>query len=233
MSIKPLKRENLYEKITNQIMALIKNKHFNNGDKLPCEETLADSFEVSRNKIRESLKALELIDVIKSEPGVGNYISENALASINQFELANMMKDRKNSIDLMEVRCFIEKEAAFYAATRGSEKQIDELTNIIEETRQKVLNHKYSFDIGLKFHMKIADMASNNILKKILYNISDELKAQRQELLFRHMNTDELMYELKEHIQIFNYIKDGNAYGAREAMETHLLRALKILKDSE
>lgn len=233
MNIKPLVRENLYEKITHQIMTLIKNKHFSNGEKLPCEETLAKSFDVSRSIIRESLKALELIDVIKSEPGVGNFITKNALSSINQFELTNMMKDRKNSIDLMELRCFIEKEAAYYAAKRRSQEQIDELTNIIEETRQQIIDNKYSFDIGFDFHMKIAEMTSNNILKKILNNISDELRSQRKELLFKHMNTEELMYELKEHIQIFNYIKDGNAYGAREAMETHLFRALKILEDSE
>ena len=233
MTIKPLKRENLYEKITNQIMALIKKKHFTKGDKLPCEKILSESFEVSRSIVRESLKALELIDVIRTEPGVGNFISDNALSSINQFELANMMRDRKNSIDLMEVRCFIEKEASFYAAKRRSKKELAELTEIIEETREKILNHKYNFNLGLQFHMKIADMASNSILKKILNNISDELITHRKELLFRHMNTDELMYELKEHIQIFEYIKDGNPYGAREAMETHLLRALKILKDSE
>ena len=233
MNIRPLKRENLYEKITHQIMTLIKSNHFSKGEKLPCEETLAKSFEVSRNIIRESLKALELIDVIKSEPGVGNFITENALMSINQFELTNMMKDRKNSIDLMEVRCFIEKEAAFYAAKRCRKDQVKDLERIIEETRALVLNQKYNFHIGLNFHMKIAEMASNNILEKILLNISDELKAQRKELLFKHMNTDELMYELKEHIQIFNYIKDGNAYGAREAMEVHLLRALNFLKDSQ
>src|SRR6056297_539835 len=230
MNIKPLKRENLYEKITHQIMKLIKNKHFSNGEKLPNEETLAKSFDVSRSIIRESLKALELIDIIRSEPGVGNFISENALSSINQFELTNMMKDRKNSIDLMELRCFIEKEAAYYAAKRGTAKEIAELEKIIEGTRQLILDQKYTFDAGLRFHMQIAEMTSNSILKKILYNISDELKAQRKELLFNHMNTDELMYELKEHNQIFNFIKDGNAYGAREAMATHLFRALEILK---
>lgn len=233
MNIRPLKRENLYEKIVHQIMSLIKNKHFSNGEKLPGEETLAKSFDVSRSIIRESLKALELIDVIRSEPGVGNFITNNALASINQFELTNMMKDRKNSIDLMEVRCFMEKESAYYAAKRGTEEEIEELRQIIEETRELILNQKYNFDNGLKFHMKIADMTSNNILKKILFNISDELIAQRKELLFRHMNTEELMYELKEHIQIFNYIKDGNAYAAREAMETHLFRALNILKNAQ
>jgi DNA-binding FadR family transcriptional regulator len=143
------------------------------------------------------------------------------------------MKDRKNSIDLMEIRCIIEKEAAFYAAKRATEEQIRELDTIIEDTRELILDRKYRFETGLSFHMKIADMASNEILKKVLQNISEELKAQRKDLLFKHMNTDELIYELKEHIQIFNYIKDGNSYGAREAMETHLFRALKILKDSQ
>lgn len=233
MNIRPLQRENLYQKIVHQMIGLIKNKQFSPGDQLPCEEKLSKSFEVSRSIIRESLKGLELIDVVRTEPGVGNFISDNALNSINQFELSNMMKDRKNSIDLMEIRCIIEKEAAYYAAKRATQEQINDLGEIIEETRELILNRRYNFQTGLNFHMKIADMASNNILKKVLQNVSDELKAQRKDLLFKHLNTDELIYELKEHIQIFNFIKDGNSYGAREAMETHLFRALKILKNSQ
>lgn len=233
MGIKPLKRENLYQKVVHQLMELIDRKQLIPGEKLPCEEELSKAFGVSRSIIRESLKGLELLDIIKTESGVGTFIKKDALKSIGQFELTKMIRDRKNSIDLMEIRCVIEKEAAFYAAKRRTQKQVKELEKIINQTKTLLLDRKYDFKIGLAFHMKIAELSDNGILEKMLNNISDELAAQRKELLFKHFKIDELMYELKEHIQIYNYIKDGNPYKARESMNTHLSRALKILRENE
>ena len=54
-----VKKENLYEVIADRIEGMILDNRLHPGDKLPSEPELAESFGVSRNVMREAMKALK------------------------------------------------------------------------------------------------------------------------------------------------------------------------------
>ena len=230
--IKPLVRKTLHEEIVNQIMDSISRGILKPGDRIDGELELAKQFQVSRNIVREALKSLELIDVIQSVNGKGSYISETAMSGLELMKLIQMIKNEDYTIDLMESRIFIEGDIAYLAAERATQGDIDDLNAIVVKIKDSIKKDDYKFDEGFEFHMKVAECSKNHIMQKLLRSISDELIAQRGQLLLAHMRNDELIMELNEHVSIAKFIKERKPEEAKRVMQMHLHRALRILKEN-
>ncbi|MCU5746317.1 GntR family transcriptional regulator [Staphylococcus sp. SQ8-PEA] len=67
----------LYLQVFEDIKEKIKNRIYNEGDKLPSERQLAEEYEVSRITIREALKHLEEHRFLRTEHGRGSYVLGN------------------------------------------------------------------------------------------------------------------------------------------------------------
>lgn len=94
------------------------------GDKLPSERELVDQLKVSRTSIREALRALEIVGLIKCKQGEGNFIRDNFDNSLFEPLSLVFMLERSNKEDIIEVRRIIEVEAAALAAKRITKDQL-------------------------------------------------------------------------------------------------------------
>ena len=63
--------ERTFNGILNQITDNIQRGRLKAGDALPAERTMAETMGVSRPAVREALRALELLGIIKPVPGGG------------------------------------------------------------------------------------------------------------------------------------------------------------------
>jgi GntR family transcriptional repressor for pyruvate dehydrogenase complex len=231
--IKPLVRKTLHEEIINQIMDGILAGLLNPGERIDGEAELARQFNVSRNIVREALKSLELIDVVHTINGKGTFISDGAKSGIELMHLMKMMKSDDYAIDLMESRIMIEGDIAYLAAIRATPKDIEELAVIEKETKEWIEKGAYRVDNGLKFHMKVADCSKNQIMKRFLRSISNELTAQRGQLILAHKSNEELILELKEHVSMIKFIKEKKPKETKKIMQMHIMRAMRILKENK
>lgn len=229
--IRPLVRRTLHEEIVEQILKSIEKGYMNPGDRIDGEAELAKQFQVSRNIVREALKSLELIGVVQTINGKGTFISDGAMSGLELMRLIRMIKNDNYTIDLMESRILLEGDIAYLAAQRATAKDLEELAEIGEKTRACIENNSYKFEIGLEFHMNVAQCSKNHILQRLLRSISDELIAQRGQLLMTHKQEEELIMELKEHLQMLRFIRERKPVEARRVMQIHLSRAMRILRD--
>ena len=69
--------ERTFNGILDQITDNIQSGRLKAGDALPAERTMAETMGVSRPAVREALRALELLGIIKPVPGGGNYIADD------------------------------------------------------------------------------------------------------------------------------------------------------------
>ncbi len=228
--IKPATRTTLYEEVVKEIINVVKRGEWVPGEKIPGEMKLAESFQVGRNCIREALKALELSGIVESKPGRGTFLRADALRNIGKLELVWLLKGENSLEELMEIRLGIESHLAYLAAERASKKDIEKLEKHLENVKDAISNKSYSMDIGIEFHLSIAEIAGNQILYKFFTSIKDELLAQRSALIFKHLSEEEYLLEVREHEEIFKYIKNGEPEKARDVMYRHLYRAMGILK---
>src|SRR5699024_12392779 len=67
MSIKKPKRLSLVEQVTREIESLIQQKHWKVGQKIPPEKDLIEQFDVSRNTLREAIRALVYVGLLTTK----------------------------------------------------------------------------------------------------------------------------------------------------------------------
>lgn len=233
MLIKPVSKKSLFEEVSEQIIKLIQNGTFELGEKLPGENSLSESFNVSRNSIRESLKALQLTGILTSKPGKGTYVSEQALRNIHNMELISIIENESTLIELMEARLIIEPDLAYLAAQRATDEDIKKLEEVIHKGKKALAEKKYSFDIGMEFHMLILEISRNRILGDFMKSITDHLIAQRAKIMLEHLSEYILEVEMGEHKKMLEFIREGNGEMAKEYMRKHIANSMQIIIEKQ
>lgn len=81
-----MENKNGLETILEEINKIIEDENIGIGEKIPSERYLKERLNVSRQSVREALRALELIGVIYVKRGEGTY-----LANIDSHQLYNLI----------------------------------------------------------------------------------------------------------------------------------------------
>lgn len=103
-----LKRQPLAQKIIQEIKQALIREELRPGDKLPSEDQLCRKFSVSRISIREAIKMLSALGVVRVKHGDGTYICKDANCSqLDSMVFQLILKDRSPK-ELAELRKMLE-----------------------------------------------------------------------------------------------------------------------------
>ena len=221
-----INKDNLYETIANAIEEKILAKEFKPGDKLPSENQLAQIFGVSRNIVREALKALKERGLIEVKTGSGTYVSQPQIDQISEnfnrlFILNDVLLD-----DFFDMRLLIETQACRLAAKNITEDQLAVLEKTIDDMNTYGVKSKQWAQAEELFHKVIAEASGN----KVMYIYASSLFASMQIYLDEALNGQNCDKIVRYHQDIFNAIKLHNSDMAANAMENHLCTAREWMK---
>lgn len=159
MKIAKTKRVSLVEQVVVQIESLIKSAEWPVGTRIPSEMELMIQFDVSRNTLREAIRALVHAGLLQTKQGSGTYVRSNKKSG-NDFE---KHLEHSTLIEILEVRHALEREAASLAAERRTEKDIEELNEYLNRCKNaKDLSEFATADIEL--HKAIVRASHNGPL---------------------------------------------------------------------
>src|SRR3989440_1106908 len=107
------------------------------GDRLPKESQLAAELGISRNSLREAVRALSQLRVLEVRQGDGTYVSslEPGLLLESTGFISHLLLG-ETAVALYEVRRILEAAAAALAAARIDEKGKGDLELSLEQMRQ-------------------------------------------------------------------------------------------------
>jgi GntR family transcriptional repressor for pyruvate dehydrogenase complex len=128
------------QKIIDQIRTAILDGKLKPGDILPPERELMEQFGVSKQTLRESLRALEHMGLIDVRKGIGGgaHIVEVDI-EVTKQSLANFLYFKDLTIEnLSELRKLIEPHAAAKAAEAISQEDIGILNELNEVARENL-----------------------------------------------------------------------------------------------
>lgn len=209
----------LYAQVVERIRQWIMGGYLKEGDILPSERELAQILGVSRMPIREGLKILEFLGVVQYIRGTGVLVKNISIHHVlNNIDF--MILDRSNEIrDIVEMRQTIEVQAAYFAAQRRTQEDLNIMEDTLFEMQQNIVRNKDLSDISMQFHSAIIDAAYNKVMIRVNAFLSDLFRYSRQETL---KDLHRKIISLESHKQIFSEIKRQNARGAAFAMQKHL-----------
>lgn len=217
-----VKSTKVYEQIIEQFKGMIADGTLKKGDKLPSERDLVSQLGVSRAGIREALSALQIIGLVESRHGEGNFIRENFEESLIDPFLLIFMLNGSSREQILELRKVIEIETVALAAEKITDEEIEGLEKCLDklkEAEDETLKGKYDKE----FHYNIAKSSKNILIVNMLNAVSSLMDSfiseVRGRILMIEGNRRILM---EQHEAILNALKERNAKVASDAMRQHL-----------
>ncbi|WP_097025717.1 FadR/GntR family transcriptional regulator [Clostridium peptidivorans] len=217
----PIRNTKVYEQVIEQIKGMITNGVLKKGDRLPSERELVEQLGISRASIREALRSLEIIGLIESKQGEGNFIRENFDNTLFEpLSIMFMLNDCKVE-EIFELRKVIEIETAALAAKKITDEEINGLqilTNNMKISEDEDERVKYD----AKFHYTIAKASRNFLILSILNTVASLIdsfiKDARKNIINNQLkdNID------NDHEEILNALREHNSDKASESMRKHM-----------
>jgi GntR family transcriptional regulator, transcriptional repressor for pyruvate dehydrogenase complex len=152
-----------------RVREMIMSGELKPGDRLPREADLADRLGLSRNSLREAVRALSLVRVLDVRQGDGTYVSSlraGELLGALSFVL-DLHRSEESILEMLEVRRILEPAATATAALAVSQEDIEELRKLCDATEQAgSVEELVEYD--LQFHRRIVTAAGNSYLAQLM-----------------------------------------------------------------
>ncbi len=203
-----------------KIKDLILTGEFQAGAKLPPERELAQKLGLSRNSLREAVRALTLIGVLDTRVGDGTYVTSlDADLLMTGMGFVGELLDSKTLLEAHQVRRVLEPFATGLAATRLSEGDFAELADILERMERADTTQAF-IDADNDFHRVINSAAGNATLASLIHNLSGGMMRAR---LWRTATEhDAVDVTRRRHRDIYEALRAGDAGRASAADLIHL-----------
>lgn len=214
-----IKHTKISEEIANQIKHLIVDGKLKPGDRLPPEREMIKQLGVSRPSLREALNSLVTMGFLEVRQAKRTFV-KSVTSKLIDDPLALLIKaDEQKIFDLIEVRKAIETWAAYHAAQKASEGDIQQLAIIIGEMEKAFEEGRSWEKEDADFHLAIAKATHNTIHMHIMSGIYDLLRESMSKIFTDREKVKKLM---THHQQIFNAIKNRSPEKARQKTLDHL-----------
>jgi DNA-binding FadR family transcriptional regulator len=211
-----------------KIRELIVSGSWGPGDRLPKESELAAQLGLSRNSLREAVRALSQLRVLEVRQGDGTYVSSlepDLLLESTGFISHLLLGDTE--IELYEVRRILEAAVASLAAGRIDAEEKVQLAKSLERMREAGSVEEL-VEADVAFHAVIAKAAGNAVLTSLLASLATRTMRTR---LWHGRTADDALHETREeHRHIYEAIIAGDPELARSAATAHIASGERWLR---
>lgn len=162
-----------------KIKAMIVSGELTPGDRLPPEKELAERLGLSRNSMREAVKALEVIRVLDVRRGDGTYVTSlEPQLLLEAIGFVVDMHDDDSLLELFAVRRMLESQATALTAASATEQDAVALLTEVDSVDPTVtVDQLVEHDI--RFHGEIARLTGNGYLASLLDGLSSQTVRAR------------------------------------------------------
>ena len=207
------------EQVARKLLQLIHAGSLGPDDQLPTERDLAASLHVSRASVREALRGLQILGVVKARQGGGIFVSSLEAAEI-LYPLQVLITLTEENVDaLYESRCVIEGALGQLITSKVDDATLDTLARIVEH-QSTITGDAIAFrQSDTEFHKVLRAIARNPFLERIseaLYLLGMEYRRVAWE------TPGVLSRSVGDHRAIVAALRSRDSEKATEAMVRHM-----------
>jgi len=199
------------------------------GEKIASERQLSKSLGVGRSAVREATKSLNLLGLLDVRPGDGTYLTGSSSDLLPRVIEWGLLLGERQVNDLMEARRYLEVDIAGLAAERRNEEGLSALRATLEKMRAAGSDIAAYVDADVEFHLALANASGNQVLTDLVRIIRSLVDVWARRVLEA---AGETVTSLKMHEPIVKAVVERDVVGAREAMQRHMERAERRLREA-
>ncbi len=226
VALQSVRRQNLSERVADQIVSYILANGLRAGDSLPGEREMCQHLGVSRTPLREALRALQLLRVIDVKHGKGAYVGQIDIRSVVHQMFPEPGEDREALLDLLEIREALEMTALRLALPRMTEQHLEMLGRLIASAEEKARAGQAPIDEDVRFHEVFFLASQNRVLISLAQALAQPLRAAR-ERYFGSVGVDPEL--VRRHRCVYEAVAAGQHELALRYMAEHLQEAVQAM----
>jgi GntR family transcriptional repressor for pyruvate dehydrogenase complex len=211
----------VYISVAEEIKTRIATGDWVVGQRLPSISQLAQTLGVGTGSVREAVKVLASLGIIRIEHGRGMFVASAQRAQLDPYEHFQDV-GAGSVLALCEARRILEPELAAFAAERGTDadlQSIREQALAMERLAARGLDFS---EPDLQFHRQIALAAHNPVLARMMDGVNDLLRESQKITREQAMTHRAVRY----HLLIADAICERNPLQARLLMLAHVNDAI-------
>ena len=220
----------LADQAINRIRGLIQSGELPPGTKLPSEQQLAAELGLSRNLMREAVKALVVARVLEIRRGDGTYVTslEPELLLGGIASAVELLRG-ETLLELTEVRRLFEPVATGLAAVRISAAELAEVEQHLDAMRANRDDVELLNQHDVAFHRAVVAATGNATLTTLLEGISG--RTVRARVWRGLVDEDAAEGTLAEHEAIYAALVDRDAALAQATALMHISTTERWLRE--
>lgn len=167
----PPKSLKLAEEAVLKIKEMIVSGRVRSGEKLPNERELSSELGISRNSLREAVRALSVMKILDVRQGDGTYVT--SLSPDLLLEGIGLAADLLGDawvVEAFEVRRLLEPAATALAAERATQEHIDALEAAVKAMEAATTSEELN-ESDIEFHRIVVQSTGNATLSSLIENV--------------------------------------------------------------
>ncbi len=158
--------------IQREVMQLILDRKLPAGAALPTETELMTDLGVSRNSVREALKALQALDIVEIRHGYGTYVGQASLTPLVDgltFRTLAQLDDETGALaEILQVREVLEEGLIRRVAATLSEEELDRLEEVVARMEEAGREGVPFPELDREFHELLYASLGNALVPQLL-----------------------------------------------------------------
>ena len=227
LSSPPTRRDTVIEMVAHRLESLVRSGQLGRGSRLPSEPRLAEMLGISRASLREALKGLVFLGLLKSRPGDGTYLQPSLSSMVSGHFRWMLLLQEIKYLELYELRQILEHAAAALAARRATPADCERMRAALAGMRASIHDAGQFVRAEMEFHDAITQASDNTAIQSTMRMMYDALSEGRHHVL---PLVSSLEKHCEQHERIYKLIAGGDAAAARRAVASDLKYAETLLR---
>ena len=216
-----------YTLVLDWIEAQLRTGHLSVGDKLPGERHLAEQFGISRASVREAVRILDVMGLVRSATGSGPSAGAVVISEPSKalgWALRMHIATRSLPVqDIAQTRLLLETQSALDAAAAPDSDQRSEILNQAAELLQTMddpdLPSGWFHEHDSQFHTLLSSLAGNVVVETIMDSLRQATISYVQETVAGLPNWTDVRCTLQDqHKAILEAFRDRRGHDAADAL---------------
>jgi GntR family transcriptional repressor for pyruvate dehydrogenase complex len=222
--LKPVEKQRVAEEIVEQLRGLILTGQYPPGAKLPPERELSKKLGVNRASLREALKKLEHLGLVRIRQGDGtrvqNFMETGGIELVQHLlPLAGTGAARPELLrDMLEFRRIFGREVARLAAFRGREVGTVKIKQLADKADAATTPLEL-FEVDFDFYVAMTAMTGNQVMGLLINTVREGVRTFMPLLSNLAMPGETVR---KHHRDLINAIERGEVELAGRIVDEYL-----------
>jgi DNA-binding FadR family transcriptional regulator len=224
-----MKPQSLHVSVQESLKAYVDANRLRGGDPLPPESFLAQQLGVSRNSMREAIKALESVGILETRRGIGVFVKPFSFDPLLDHLAYGLRGSLREVGELVEIRRVLEVALIEKTVEMIAEGDLAELFAVTERMRLRAERYESFADEDQAFHQLLFRCQGNQMLTKLIdvfwlafYKASD----------FVNLENSDPLATWKDHHDIVEAVAARDVEAARARLDHHYHGILHVIARS-